>query len=111
MKILLERCLSLVIGNVGNPAHKSLCYSGIMVFFNNYWFRGFIGGVITGASLAAIAAASNQLKDLKIESASGRFVFTGKSAWVIVGALMGLSGGLVGVGTAAITKLARRSPI
>ncbi len=80
-----------------------------MSLFNNYWFRWFAGAFLLGVSVTAITRSTNKFKDLKVESVSGRFVFKGVSAWAVVGIILGLVGGVLGLGTGAVAKLARRS--
>lgn len=75
-----------------------------MGLFNNYWFRYFAGAFFVGASVVAVAGATGRFKDLKIESVSGRHVFTDASAWLIVGTVLGVFGGIMGLGAGGIKK-------
>lgn len=75
-----------------------------MSLSNNYWFRYFAGAFLVGASIVAVAGATSRFKDLKIEAVSGRHVFTGASAWVIVGTILGIFGGIVGLSAGALKK-------
>ena len=79
-----------------------------MRLFDNDWFRWFTGAFLFGASIVALAKATDKFKDLKIESASGRFAFSDNSAWLVLTLVLGTVSGLLGLGTAALAKLARR---
>lgn len=86
-----------------------LCYIGLMLLFNNYYFRYFSGGFLVGASVVAVARSTNKIKDLKIESISGNSVFTGGSAWLVVGTIFGIFGGIIGLGTRGLMKRIERA--
>jgi hypothetical protein len=80
-----------------------------MRFFNNYWFRWVAGGVLGGAVATGAIRATGRVKDLKVESASGRFAFSDASAWMVLGGVLGVVGAIAGLWVGCLTKLARRT--
>lgn len=59
---------------------------------------------MVGAAVVVAAGASKQFKDLKMEAVGGKATFTGTSAWVIIGLIIGTLSGLLGLGGAFTAK-------
>ncbi|MBW3636921.1 MAG: hypothetical protein KY445_10760, partial [Armatimonadetes bacterium] len=94
--------------NMANThSEKIPSYDQIMRLFENYWFRWFAGAFIIGATLPVAASATDRFKDLKVMT--GRFSFSGASAWVAAALLCGIGLGILGLSGAALKSISRKA--